>query len=444
VTVEWTPSPVKEDEPTERPAARARKLEEPESGLALMEPRLLGPPKYRTGTLEAHAASTPEAILQRLQTDPEAGLEELVGDLTADVEDPFLQAKLIHDWIAAQIAYDTEAYFGDKPSATKPPDVVRAGKAVCAGYARLFEHMATLAGLEATTISGHARGAGVDSFATEEIDLNGHAWNAVKLDGHWFLLDTTWDAGHVTEAETFERSYSTYYLFLDPEKFVRTHWPAEERWQLLDPPMTADTFLEMPYLRGAFFAHGLDIASTVERVAAATDRASLEIRTPPDQRITTRVVDTDGNRLDNRSMVQHTGSSSEVHATFPGEGLHILQVFVRAHGDSSGTLAAEFGFEAGAGTTARFPTFYGAYTDLGCTLESPRHSPLPPGETTIRISVPGVHAVLLYVGDDRRWFKRIAGDQFEITTVLPTTDEPVTLYAQLQPGDSKSQALVRY
>lgn len=54
---------------------------------------------------------------------------------------------------------------------------------ICGGYALAFYRLALELGVDARYISGTAY-------------LGGHAWNIVGLDGLYYNLDTTWDAGH--------------------------------------------------------------------------------------------------------------------------------------------------------------------------------------------------------------------------------------------------------
>ena len=59
-------------------------------------------------------------------------------------------------------------------------------KAICQGYSALFKACADEAGLEAVSVAGTVpKQAGMIN--------NGHAWNLVKVDGAWKVVDTTWN-----------------------------------------------------------------------------------------------------------------------------------------------------------------------------------------------------------------------------------------------------------
>ena len=53
------------------------------------------------------------------------------------------------------------------------------GLSVCEGYAKLFQYLCYQVGINATQVHGYSDG--------------NHMWNAVKLDGSWYMVDTTWD-----------------------------------------------------------------------------------------------------------------------------------------------------------------------------------------------------------------------------------------------------------
>ena len=114
--------------------------------------------------------------------------------------------------------------------------------------------MYEIAGGQAEYVAGESR----DSSGN--ISGTGHAWNAVVNDGYWFLIDVTWDAGHL-RGDRFVKAYSTDYLLTPPKLFAVTHFPSHDKWQLLDAPMTRGEFMRAPILRQSFHAQGLRLVS---------------------------------------------------------------------------------------------------------------------------------------------------------------------------------------
>jgi len=82
--------------------------------------------------------------------------------------------KAIHDYIVANVAYDTTL---QKFSAY---EALKNGLTVCSGYAQLAYKMLNESGIEAKIVVGTGNG-------------ESHAWNLVKLDNVWYHLDCTWD-----------------------------------------------------------------------------------------------------------------------------------------------------------------------------------------------------------------------------------------------------------
>jgi hypothetical protein len=75
---------------------------------------------------------------------------------------------------------------------------------VCEGYAKSFKYLCDLAEIPCITISGKAyssNGSGGD-----------HMWNAVELDGVWYMVDTTWDDPVYTTGKTDTFSTRNYFL----------------------------------------------------------------------------------------------------------------------------------------------------------------------------------------------------------------------------------------
>jgi transglutaminase/protease-like cytokinesis protein 3 len=84
----------------------------------------------------------------------------------------------------------------------------------------------------------------------------GHAWNAVRLDGRWYLIDVTWDSGFL-DGSAFTKKYRSDYLFTLPEAFGIDHFPDDERWQLVPKPIARGEFFRQPMMSPRFFTDGL-------------------------------------------------------------------------------------------------------------------------------------------------------------------------------------------
>lgn len=156
-------------------------------------------------------------------------VEKLSNALTENITEDYDKACLIFEWIRYNIRYDSEAYRKNKKriNATTT-DVLRRREAVCLGYSQLFADMCKYAGLEAVVIDGHSK-QGSYPPKMEEAD---HAWNAVRINGEWKLLDVTWAAD----------LRGNQYFCTPPETFIQQHLPADPMWQLLDNPVTTDQF----------------------------------------------------------------------------------------------------------------------------------------------------------------------------------------------------------
>lgn len=157
-------------------------------------------------------------------------VEKLSLSIVQNTQKEYDKACLIFNWIRSNIKYDTEAYRkGKKRINGSAADVLRRKEAVCQeGYAQLYAEMCQAAGLEAVMIDGHSKQGSIPPDM-EEAD---HAWNAVKIDGEWFLLDVTWAA----DTEGLE------YFCTPPEEFIKAHLPSDPMWQLLNNPVTTQQF----------------------------------------------------------------------------------------------------------------------------------------------------------------------------------------------------------
>lgn len=62
-------------------------------------------------------------------------------------------------------------------------------KAVCEGYSYAFDYLSSQLGVDTVCICGTAENTDTQGNTTDEL----HQWNAVMLDGEWYMADITWD-----------------------------------------------------------------------------------------------------------------------------------------------------------------------------------------------------------------------------------------------------------
>ncbi len=102
------------------------------------------------------------------------------------------RALWIHDMIIHNTQYDPDVLYYARSSADPHFDFAYTAygalvnhKAVCAGYARAYQLILNRIGIECGYISGTA--------VNTKGETEAHAWNYIKADGVYYLVDVTWD-----------------------------------------------------------------------------------------------------------------------------------------------------------------------------------------------------------------------------------------------------------
>ncbi|KAM0328101.1 hypothetical protein ACHAQA_005504 [Verticillium albo-atrum] len=143
------------------------------------------------------------------------------------------KARAIFTWFHHNIAYDCPAFFGNSIRARGAEETILMGRAVCSGYADTYKAIAERAGLECVTVTGHGKGIGHTALKKGERPppkkVDGHAWNAVRIDGgEWKLLDACWGAGNVSSAtKSYTPSFKPQQFTRPNEMFGLSHYPRD-------------------------------------------------------------------------------------------------------------------------------------------------------------------------------------------------------------------------
>ena len=229
--------------------------------------------KYRTDKMDSRVRNVGKELMENVFLDPAKYLPDVVTKLTTGIGDQFTKAKVLNDWICDNIAYDVETAFERANRRQDYVSVIKAKKAVCAGYTNLFNQMCELASIESIGISGYSKGFGYTGRIGPRPD---HDWNAVKINNKWHLIDVTWNAGYV-DHKTFIKKYSTNYLFLDSRSFLYSHLPLENKYQFYAPVITKEKFMDEPYIPGIFFKYRLVLKNEFPRYNNLVDEEGITV-----------------------------------------------------------------------------------------------------------------------------------------------------------------------
>jgi hypothetical protein len=195
---------------------------------------------YQNEAPEEIIFNIPAEIKNGIFTAPLNYLDKLVEYLISWTDDDYLKIKSIHDWICSNIPYDVAAYNKGEIKIEQPWITLRSKAAVCGGYATLFNYMVRKAGFEAEYVSGYTKGR--SKYAIQPVgQFVRHAWNSVKINDIYYLIDPTWDAGYVNN-NRFTFAYTTDFFLTDPNIFIMRHYPQAPGWLLTDNYVSIDDF----------------------------------------------------------------------------------------------------------------------------------------------------------------------------------------------------------
>lgn len=182
------------------------------------------------------------------------------------------KARAIFRWMTSKNMYNVD--FQSVPKGS-PEEVLTSFKNKKGTYARIFETLCGYAGLFCTVLTGFAKGLDYrpgDKFKGSEYN---HSWNAVYIDGHWYLVDSHWATRYLISEKNMPENlvyeYDDFYFLTDPEQIIYSHWSQKAEWQLLSHPLTLNEFEDLPLVKSYFFKCGMFFISHQKGVVNTKD-----------------------------------------------------------------------------------------------------------------------------------------------------------------------------
>ncbi len=178
-------------------------------------------------------------------------LPDLVYKLTSELETDAERFRAIFKWVCSSVSNNYPLYKRNKRQRQRFKDdpkrlnawnskfqkivfkkLLKSRSTICTGYAYLVKELANLADIDCEMVHGYGR---TSTINLKTLDSPNHSWNAVKLDGKWYLCDPTWASGNPhPETYQFQFDFNDGFFLSDPKIFAVNHHPIEKKWFLLN------------------------------------------------------------------------------------------------------------------------------------------------------------------------------------------------------------------
>ena len=264
------------------------------------------------------------------------------------------KARALYIWIVHNIKYDWSAlkgYMYKNRALSKnvfhAKSVLKRRKGVCAGYSHLFKALAESAGLEVVVIGGWVKN--IEAFfgrnTTDKAFANriNHAWNAVKVDGAWNFIESTWGTawGNSNNPNNGIYVYNPpiidHFFMTPPDKMLHTHYPKDKKWLLINDPISKKEFDTAPYLFPGYFIHNIKMVSPKKFDTQCGRKSSIVLTNLPVNKHTMALkfyksVMTRGMKMNKYEIVHFQydkeNKNSKANLTFSRPGEYIVLVIV--------------------------------------------------------------------------------------------------------------------
>ncbi|CAL8086250.1 unnamed protein product [Calicophoron daubneyi] len=273
-----------------------------------------------------------------------------------------------------QYAKECLAQKSDSVSPDSPEVVINDLSRGKSTYLRAFESLCRYSGIPCCTVKGLAKGVDYtvgmtltdqSTLGTENSPINKlqHAWSAAYIDGKWALFDSMWAAERLAMsanarlsqiAQVGQMEYETdmFYFNASPAQFIYSHFPFDDEWQLLAPPMSLKQFQDSVLLKPAFFTYGLGLFSHQEGVIPVQDKLILKIAIPKshvNDLLFTFNLKTEERKFEDINLsrfgmheISRTDCSVTFSFRFPKPGAYKLTIYARKVGDPLFTDVCEY------------------------------------------------------------------------------------------------------
>ncbi|MEL6930526.1 MAG: transglutaminase domain-containing protein [Cyanobacteria bacterium J06600_6] len=334
-----------------------------------------------------------------------SSVKELANMLSQNAATEAEKARIIYAWITQHITYDVVAFENAIQNNSYPDvnsaKVLRDRTTICSGYSNLYQALAEAMGLESAIVVGYAKGATPpDDPRFTEIN---HAWNSVRIDGAWYLLDATFGAGSIQEGK-FTSEYNPYYFATVPQQFLNNHYPQDSGWQLLVETYSRISFDNLPRIATRFHDLGFEIVTHNTHKIVADNQLKIELTAPQNVVAIAELKQGDRDLASSTVLVNRQNENIVVNVAPPQSGTYDLTIYAKPEDQAGGYYEViEYQIEA-QNSTAGLPKIYGNFYEHRASLIEPLSADLTPNWSThFNLIVPEALDVQVVNSETQQW-----------------------------------------
>ena len=205
-------------------------------------------------------------------------INQLVDVLNGCSLDDSVKIRGAYIWITDNIRYDLVKMKKNKPQTqsftysdqreledmekkyklNQAEQTVKKKKGVCEDYSNLLAQICEQLNIECKVVTGYAKTK--PSEIGMHIKTTNHAWNIVKINNRWRLIDATWGAGYIDDrTDKWKKSFNDFYFFTDPLQLSYSHFPEDSTCLFLNVGFSKQDFSDLPIFYDPFFKQNFSL-----------------------------------------------------------------------------------------------------------------------------------------------------------------------------------------
>ncbi len=333
-----------------------------------------------------------------------SSIPELANLLSKNATTDTEKARIIYAWVAQHVTYDVaafrEAVDNDNYPDVDAEKVLRDRTTICSGYSNLYQALAEAMNLKSVIVVGYGKGAA--PLAEKFQDVN-HAWNAIKLEDGWYLLDATWGAGSVRDGQ-FQADYKPYYFATAPDELINNHFPQDRGWQLLAQAYTRAEFDNLPDIASRFYSLGLNLVTHRNYQISASGRIDINLKAPLDVVAVANLKQGTQESTDSAVLVNRQANNLIISVAPPMPGTYDLTIYAKKKDDPR-KYGEIINYQINAlNSVASLPKLYDHFNQYQASLVEPLTAELKPNWSTyFNLVVPQAIDVQVVNAQTKQW-----------------------------------------